>query len=560
MALRRFIIYLITGILLGLSYPPFDFYQLFFPGIALLMYIVHTSGSYRRLFLSGYVTFLVFDLLALSWIPLSGVRENADRFLILGGTATIIIHCALLTIPLLIYRFIYENLKNKVNENIAIFTFPLLITGFEYLSTLSEFSFPWFLAGNAFTTNLEKIQFADITGVYGVSLWAYLISVLLYILLGLVSEGGRNIKSIYGTKSFVTVSIVLVVIFVLPNIYTTLANSPVKYGADNTDEKITVAVIQPDINPWKKWGSKQTELTNDYAEQIRIASGTGSSLKMIVLPETATPFYLLDPFYEDKYRIFKNVCDSINIPILTGTPDRIIYTDSSEARADSKLIKSSGLFYDTFNSAVLILPGKNKEKFQRYAKNKLVIGSERMPYQEKISFLKSIVSWSVGLSSYQTGTDTTIFVLDDKYRFATAICYESIYPDYFAGFIRKGAEFAVIITNDGWWGKLQGTYQHSQYAVLRAIENRRWIVRCANTGISSVIDPYGRMHSKTGINERAVFPEEVGIKNEITFYTQNGDFLPKISLIISGLVFVFAAVSGYGNKLLKLFRKKTDNS
>ena len=100
-----------------------------------------------------------------------------------------------------------------------------------------------------------------------------------------------------------------------------------------------------------------------------------------------------------------------------------------------------------------------------------------------------------------------------------------------------------MITNDGWWGKLFGTYQHNQFAILRAVENRRWIVRSANTGISCIIDPYGNMTNKTEIYERAMFASEIGINKETTFYTEHGDLIGEISiyltslLIFTGLVF-----------------------
>jgi apolipoprotein N-acyltransferase len=153
------------------------------------------------------------------------------------------------------------------------------------------------------------------------------------------------------------------------------------------------------------------------------------------------------------------------------------------------------------------------------------------------------------LSSYQLGEDTTIFLLDNKYKFNTAICFESVFPRFFSKFVEKGAQFSVIITNDAWWGKFFGTYQHNQFATLRAIENRRWIVRCANTGISCFIDPYGNMYDKTQINEKALFSGEIGIRNDKTFYTNNGDVFSIICFYIStGLL-----LSGI---LVKIFRKK----
>ena len=199
-------------------------------------------------------------------------------------------------------------------------------------------------------------------------------------------------------------------------------------------------------------------------------------------------------------------------------------------------MKSSGLKYDTYNTAVLFEPDKDKDEFQKHQKIKLVVGSERMPYQELFPFSKQLIQWGVGISSWQIGRDTNNFKLKSGEIFNTAICYESVYPEFFANFVDNGAQFSVIITNDGWWGKLFGTYQHNMFAVFRAIENRRWIARCANTGISDFIDPEGNMYEKTEIDVKTNIVFDVGLRNEKTFYTMHGDLFAKICLV-TGLIF-----------------------
>jgi apolipoprotein N-acyltransferase len=342
----------------------------------------------------------------------------------------------------------------------------------------------------------------------------------------------------------------ILILFLLPNFYTELTSSESDFSGFKTEERIKVGVVQPNINPWKKWGSKQMELTNDYVNMIRDLANEHPGLDMIVLPETAVPYYLLEPFCNDKFLVFKNLCDSIGIPLLIGTPDVIIYEDPETAPPDAREFKSSGKKYDSFNTAVLIKKSEDKKNHQKYAKIKLVAGSERIPYQQHLTFLKDIVKWGVGISAWQIGKDTTLFTLDSKYKFNTAICYESIYPEFFASFIDKGADFSVIITNDGWWGKLFGTYQHNQYAILRAIENRRWIIRCANTGISCIIDPFGNMYHKTEINEKNTFVSEIGIRREKTFYTKHGDIFAKSCMYIGGGIFLISI-------LLKIKKRNT---
>jgi len=481
------------------------------------------------------------------------MRENADKFLIIGGMVTMIIHCALLSIPLAVYYILRKSFIRKfpgrLTEILTVFILPFIYVTFEYLYELPEVSFPWIIAGNAFTTAISKIQFIEITGVFGLSFWAVLVSCMLYVIFELAKKHEGGPSRIFKSRKILTLLAITIVLYIAPDFYSVFTLAREKYSGTASERKLKIAVIQPNINPWKKWGAKQTELVNDYAGMLINADSLKSEL--IILPETAVPFHLLDDFYIQKYLIFRNIIDSLKTPLLIGTPDIVYYNDSITVKKDYKENKSSKEKYDTFNSAVLIQPGEPKISHQKYAKIKLVIGSERMPYQERIPVLKNMVKWSVGLSSFQIGWDTTIFRIGDKAMFNTAICYESIYPEFFSKFIDKGAEFCVIITNDGWWGKLSGTHQHNQFAVLRAVENRRWIARCANTGISCFIDPYGNMYNETAINEKAIITGEVGLRNEKTFYTLHPSLFPDIITAIAGILVLSGTVAGISSRKKK---------
>lgn len=522
---------------MALAYPPFNLYPLIIIGIAMVFWKIINAQSLKEVFVNTYFTFFFLQLVDLSWISLSGMRENADRFLVIGGLLVILIYPLYFVLPALFFYFIY---KGSGRKKITYFVFPFIWVLFEYCQTQTEISFPWLLVGNAFTTAVKKIQFIEFTGVFGISLWAVFVSILLCMVYEFLSDVAKSLgkPKLWKTRLLL---LALVLFYILPNIYP-------HYEADRTNRnKISVAVIQPNINPWEKWTGKQSVLVDTYLSYIRSIVEKHDSLDLIVMPETALPFYFSDIYYEEFYWKFKNLIDSINIPLLIGTPDYIEYSDVAKIRKDSKKLKNHNTYYDTFNSAILIEPGKTKEDYQRYNKIKLVIGSERMPYQEHLPFLKDLIRWSVGIGSFQTGIDTTVFKmhLNNKatdISFNVAICYESIYPDFFSDFIDKGAEFSVVITNDGWWGKLFGTYQHNQYAVLRAIENRRYIVRCANTGISCVINPDGVLSSTTDINKEAIFISEVYPLTEKTFFTTHKNWLITVSVVFVGLFIAFIVV------------------
>lgn len=522
----------LTGIFFGLSFPPVNLYLLIFFSLAILIEIIFNCENLKQVIFRTYSVFLIAGMVAVSWIALSGIRDGADPFLILGGLFILAVYPLFFVLPSVVFYFVNKNFSPKFN-GLSLTTFPFIWTGFEYVSSLGQISFPWLLSGNSQTYNLEKIQFAEITGVFGVSFWVCMVSVCLYFLI----SNFKKTKEKFVSVKTVSIFVIIIVIYSLPDIYNGYTNSKSEFTNLTVNGSIKIGIVQPNVNPWKKWGSKQEDLINFYAENIRKIYSENPDLKLVVLPETAFPYYFREDIFEEKFKIIKNVCDSLNLPLMIGTPDLEVYKDQSLAPNDAKIKRKTGVKYDTYNSAFLFEPGKDKDQYQKHYKAKLVIGSERMPYQELFPFTKSLVEWGVGLSSWQMGTDKNIFTLNNKYKFNTAICYESVYPEFFADFVKDGADFSVIITNDGWWGKLFGTYQHNQFAVFRAIENRTWIVRCANTGESCFIDPYGNMYDKTQIDEVDNIVHEIGIKGENTFYTNNGDLSAKICLGIGLFVF-----------------------
>lgn len=123
------------------------------------------------------------------------------------------------------------------------------------------------------------------------------------------------------------------------------------------------------------------------------------------------------------------------------------------------------------------------------------------------------------------------------------ICYETLYPSFVAGFADRGAQAFGVITNDGWFGNSSGPYQLQQYTVLRAVENRRAVARCANNGISCFIDPYGRVRQKTTMYTRTGITGTIPLINERTFYTKHGDWLPLGATVVAGFFILFSIIA-----------------
>ena len=188
---------------------------------------------------------------------------------------------------------------------------------------------------------------------------------------------------------------------------------------------------------------------------------------------------------------------------------------------------------------------------------KLVAFSERVPFLDAIPFLGDLVKWNVGISSWNVGKEQVVFSLpadkfgslegtnllpNDTVNVAGLICFESVFPDFVAGFVQKGAQLITIVTNDSWWGNTSGPYQHKEIGVLRAVENKRCVVRAANGGVSCLINPLGMTITNTEMFERTTIVVEASLENDLTFYSRFPLLIPFISLFASiavVIIFIF---------------------
>lgn len=530
----------LSGFLFGFSFPPFKTGVFSFFAFIPLFFVL--SDAKGRNFLNAYYTFFVFNLISISWI--GGFNHAKDTFLMIGGGALLVIHPFLMSLPIAFFNIIHKNFNFKT----AIYCFPFLWVSFEYLHSITEFAFPWLTLGSTLTYDLQLIQLAEYIGVYGLSFWIVLMNVLIFILLVkfVLKEFSLRDKS-----TLLLISLILVS-YLLPKIYGNyiLTNQ----NQEKKETIVKVGIIQPNIDPWEKWNTIKEVEQIDI--QLKMSVEIAESSDLIIWPETGIPFYILLPQYETYLNELRNSVNKFKFSLLTGFPE-IHFFDSTDKNVP-KTVKRSKInesIYATYNSSFLLVP--DSKTIQKYSKIRLVPFSERVPYAETLHFL-SFLEWDVGISGWEIGKDTTVFVLplknNDTVRFSNLICYESIYPSFVKDFVRKGAEFLTIITNDSWWGDSFGPYQHERYAVLRAVENRRWIARCANGGISCFIDPYGNVYNETSMFTQDVIHKIIYINKDFTFYTEKGDLIPEFSLLIS--IFVVSAI--IGKKFYIYVRRKNE--
>ena len=296
-------------------------------------------------------------------------------------------------------------------------------------------------------------------------------------------------------------------------------------------------MVQPNIDPYNE------KFNSDYQPQffkmLRLIKGKiTQKTEYLVLPETFITgvhwFGVEEKGIENKEEIiwFK---DSLiekfpNLKIIVGASSYVIYENPKDVTATARK-DPDGIAFDCFNTAFQI----DKKGVQIYHKSKLVPGSERMPFPalfkplEKLALDMGGTTGSLGTQDKRvsfSGNDNSVGV-------APVVCYESVFSDYVTEYVRAGATFIFIITNDGWWDDTPGYVHHLNYARLRAIENRRQIARSANTGVSCFIDEFGNITHATEYWKDAVIEKDIFSNKELTFFSRFGDLISYFSIIIA---------------------------
>lgn len=506
---------ILSGLLLGLSFPPLPVpIFIFFAFIPYFKVIEnrYTLGGINRI---SYLMNFIFSLITLYWV--GSWTKEADPFLMISGVLLLFVNPALYLIPPTLYYF-----SRKVfNKKISLLLFPFFWLEFEFLYSITDLRFPWLALGNSVVKFNYFIQIADIVGSYGLTLIILFINILLYLS---IQERVRN------RKLFIYYSTAASLIFVFVIIYGSL-----KVKTYHTSgKKIKVGLIQPNFNPWKKWEAGNLD------EQLKIylnlsEKAAQENAKLIVWPESALPVYLLSGNYEKEVSRIHEFCDMNNVYLMTGMPDINFFLTKNNIPEDAKQT-ANGIIYTSYNSILFFAPFTNHT--EKYAKIMLVPFGERVPFLEELPLLGKFVTWQVGISSWNVGKEIKIFEANKYLKIAGVICIESIYPNFVSKFVSKGAELLVVVTNDSWYGYSSGPFQHKEFAQLRAVENRRTLVRAANGGISCIIDPLGRTVSQTSLFERTYLTGNAELRNDLTFFTQYPLLFPMIASLITGLTLI----------------------
>ncbi len=523
--------------MLGFSFPPFELGILacfgLVPLLAVLDEVEGVKGSLRWVYLS----MMIFHIVVINWT--GGYEHMNDKYMMIAGGITMLWHPLFYFIPMLAYMYV----RKYIGPREALVSLPFLWVAYEYSHSLSEWSFPWLTIGNSQSYNLARIQFISATSVFGLSFWIVTMNILAFFLYKQVSVG---VWKLFSKESAVLASVIALV-YVAPSIYgyKVLSHAPAN-GIEEGQPTITIGMVQSNIDPWEKWKNQNARHLEYYLSRTESLSAGKPRPDLVLWPETAVTYYFLTEQGAGVLQQLRERVSAMNTPVLTGLQHAIFYEDSTTAPPSSKRSKVTGQRFDVFNAAALVEP--NSSEVQWYGKTKMVPIAERVPYADAFHFL-DFLRWDVGIGGWQLGPEPTIFQEEKTgARFSAMICYESTYPEFVASFVKRGAEFIAIITIDSWWGRMSGAFQHHQFAIFRAIETRRWIARCAVGGMSSFIDPYGRVYGKTELFTEALPLHTIGRSRELTLFARLGDWFSQICAIISIILVATAVGEQFMNK------------
>ncbi|WP_204346088.1 apolipoprotein N-acyltransferase [Psychroserpens algicola] len=520
--MNRTLLAIISGIILALAWPTYGFPLLLFAAFVPLLLAeqqLRLSDVKRKglkIFGLSYLTFVIWNLTTTSWL------RFADIF---GASFAVFVNSALMALLFLIYH----KYAKRQSQNRALLFLVVLWISFEKLHLGWEFSWPWLNLGNAFSEYITWIQWYEYTGTFGGTLWVWILNVLVFkSVFSYQKEPSQSVIKSTLLKCAVLIGFPIAISLVIYNTYS------------HDGDPVDVIALQPNIDPY----SEKYNMTNiKFTELLVELSNTKitDSTDFIIAPETFLAESTRLPQFKNsllKNRLDRYVSQHPNVNLLTGISFIDVFKDKSKIKKETNQSKhNSGIYYDDYNSAILI---NASGSVQQYNKSKLVVGIENFPYQD---ILKPIIGDAMidlgGTVAMKTTQENRgVFTSSNlKFKAAPIICYESVYGEFVAGYVRNEANFLAIITNDAWWNETQGHKQHLSYARLRAIETRRDIARSANTGISAIINAKGEITKQLAYGEKGALSGQLTTNDKITFYVMAGDYIARISLFV--LLFLF---------------------
>jgi apolipoprotein N-acyltransferase len=481
---------LFSALLLTLSFPKFDLEIIAWFALVPLLLAIRVE-SYRSTFVLSLFAGPPFFMGVFYWMNI--VHGFTWKEYLLLGTY--------LGSYFAFFGLLFNFTSKKVNLS-PIVIGPAIWISMEYLRSHAGFlACPWALLGHSQHLNTPVIQISSFAGAYGLS---FIIVMTNVALAELIQSRFRNFKPV----------MIALLVLVLSHAYGFYVLTKGAAG-----DRINITLIQGNIPVNKRLTKEFRKRIIDKHAELTKDSQKESHASLIVWPEGAVVRIIdRDPYF---FGTLVRLAKENNAYVLAGS------TRNPKLGA-AKKFRKKGKYY---NSAFLV---SSDGKFAgQHNKIRLLPFGEYLPYAESFPWPKRYTE----TYNYTPGTEYKIFAVDDV-AFGVTICWENIFPDLFRRFVRNGADFMINMTNEAWFGETAAPYQFLSMSVFRAVENRIWVVRSSNSGISGFIDPYGRVIAKVVNNGKDIFVEghvskEIPVSQGNTFYTMYGDIFAYINLILT---------------------------
>lgn len=496
---RNLILSLLSAALFALPWCGGNAFPLFLAFVPLL--IIADSTNKKETYAWVTLTIIIWTVVTSYWVAYAAL---------IGVFAAAGVSIVLFNIPFILYKIV----RSRATKVLG---YVVLVSGWvacEYLYLFNEeISHPWLMLGNGFANNVTFIQWYEYTGCLGGTLWVLIVNIVIY-------EAFAKRSRRYGVIAALLIAVPMII------------SSIIYYSYKEQHNPTTVTLIQPNIDPYKDKFEGMTQKKQDELIQ-KLSAEAPQNVNYIVAPETSINDNINydNPLSSGSVASYQKFIQENypNSEFIIGATMYKIYP-KNETPPTLTVRDGGNYYYDAINGSLQI----KATGIEAYIKSRLVIGVEMVP------FPKLFKAFSVDLGGI-SGALTTQPDREVFGKIAAPICYESIYGEFITGFVRNGAEAIFVITNDGWWKDTFGYRQHFSYSRLRAIENRRYIARSANTGISGFINQRGDVVESLGWDKRGTLTADINLNSKLTFYSTYGDYLGRgcaYILIISMLYFI----------------------
>ena len=531
---KNFFLAILSGSLLAASWVTYGITPLIFIAfVPLLLADSHIRSHYkhtkRKIFILSYIAFLIWNIVSTWWI------WNSTQ---VGAVLAISINSLLMTLTFLLYHLVAKRSTQKLS---LIFLVAIWLS-FEKFHLWWDISWPWLNLGNVFSEKITWIQWYEYTGAFGGSLWVWLLNIIFYI----AAKDYLTDKNRALLAKRVGIAMLFFAIPVVISYYSYINYS--EKGLKTAD----VVVLQPNIDPYEEKYQFSNESTSEAISYF-LLDKLDHKVNFIITPETMFARNILIDELANSAPVntLKNLFLAFpQVNWVVGVSLLKFIEDKKDVTAQSNYLAEKDIWYNDYNSAFLL----NYDYFRSdtlplYHKSKLVVAVENFPYQHLLKPILGDMLINLGgtVALKTTQSERSVFTGRETFgKAAPIICYETVYGEFVTDYIKKGANFLAILTNDAWWGDTQGYKQLLSYTRLRAIETRRSVARSANTGISAFINGRGDILKALPYRDFNTLRCTIALNEEVTFYVRMGDYIARIAGFLAFFIFLYAIAKKRG--------------